>query len=569
MILYPIEGVYQREPLDISIIIPMYKSKAVIADQIRRWPTTDKGLRVELVYVDDGCPQHSSQSVFKCWNKRRDRSDFTVRLIVNKRNTGFGMACNKGAFHAYGKYLVFLNADTVPYPNWLYPIFELFESDPSVGIVGNLQLKEGGEWHGTIDGAGSEWYWPDTNFIHIGRHILDGKPLERPLKPDEFPSGVAERDMVTGCCLAIRKSLFDNLGGFNQCYRIGYWEDSDLCMSVKDKGFKIVFQPESVVWHKLSHSKVGQHRFQESNKLRFINKWVATGRFDKMISSPRPIRLSDPNLILVKRDAANGDVLLAAGVASAIKKRYPSSTIHFTTTCPDVLQNNPYLTVVDQAFVLNNAHRYQWIVDLNLCYERRPKIHILQAYADEAGVPVADMDFFFRTDKPPLELPENYVVMHADMTNWIGRNWLSKRFSEIAQRFLDRGERLILIGGQRDLDIPCTLDLRLNTTLYETAYIIQRAKLFVGIDSLPMHIAQVLDTPGVCFFGCIDPQLRIFRHNMTSVTAKIPCVGCHHEQFPPVVSLEKCSVGDLGCEYGVSSDMMWERIEEHLWNKNT
>lgn len=570
MILYPIPGVYRNsDAFDISVIIPMYKSKEVIEDQIRRWPTTDKGLSVELIYVDDRCPTHSSQAVMQGWTKRRDAKEFNVRLVLNERNKGFGEACNTGAFYAKGRYLIFLNADTVPDPNWLWPIYELFEKDAKVGIVGNLQLKEGGEHHGTIDSAGSEWYWPERNFLHIGRHIYKGELLEKPMSPKELPQEPVEREMVTGCCLAIRSELYKNIGGFNQSYRIGYWEDSELNMAVRDKGYKVIFQPKSIIWHKLSHAKVGQHIYHEVNKEYFLNKWDASTRIDSLVSSPRPLKRTNIRLVLIRRNAANGDVLLASGVASALKNKY-NAEIHFCTDCPSVLLHNPFIDkITDDLESFQNLHRYQYIVELDNVYERRPTVHLLESYAEQAGVQMSDMKFHFHTARPDCELPNKYIVMHPGLTAWVGRNWNEAHFNSIGQKLMEMGHQVVCIGQGADRKIEGAIDLRSRVNLYEMAWIIKNASYFIGIDSMPMHVAQVLETPGSVFFGSIDPKLRLFRDNMHGLTApNVACLGCHHRRQPPCTSLNFCETKTFDCETKLTFEMAWEKIKERICNLN-
>lgn len=566
MIIYPIHGKYKtKKDFDVSVIIPMYKSKKVILEQIRRWPTTDKGISVEIIYVDDKCPEHSSQSVMSGWKERSDKEYFNVKLILNQNNKGFGEACNTGAHYANGKYLIFLNADTLPEPNWIKPIYDIFERDKNVGIVGNLQLKEGGELHGTIDSAGSQWWWGEANFLHIGRHILDGKILDTPLFPEELPQHLnceSDREMVTGCCLSIRKNLFKYIGGFNPAYRIGYWEDSELCLNVRELGYRVVFTPKSIIWHKLSHAKVGKHVYHDINKQYFMNKWDASGKLDSLVNSPRPIKRNKVKKILIKRDAANGDVLVAAGVSHALKQKYPDAEIHFCTGCSKVLLENPYIDkIIDQFEAFSNLHKYQRVIELDGAYERRPNVHIVQAYADEAGIKVEDMKYYVHCANEILEyqLPKDYIVIHAGVTNWVGRNWNTKGFEDVAQKLLDKGENVICIGKGADRLVPCTLDLRSSITFFEMNKVIQDAKMFIGIDSMPMHVAQILDVPGVCFFGSIDSTYRIYNTKMKAVHAnrkEVPCLGCHHRRLPPCTTLQICETGNLDCENKVETEIM-------------
>jgi GT2 family glycosyltransferase len=61
--------------------------------------------------------------------------------------------------------------------------------------------------------------------------------------------------MVTGCCVAIRKNLFFEIGMYDEQYLVGYCEDADMCMTLKERGYKVIFEPASLIYHKKHHSK--------------------------------------------------------------------------------------------------------------------------------------------------------------------------------------------------------------------------------------------------------------------------------------------------------------------------
>lgn len=570
-VIYPIHGVYPKESrADVSVIVPLHKSKAAVREQIMRW-TQDDNLKVEIVYVDDKCPQKSGWAVHNYWNKRRDKSKFLVKIVMSPFNMGFARACNLGAHHATGRHLIFLNADTTVTPNWLSPLLEQLDR-PEVGIVGNLQLKEGGDLHGTVDSCGSEWCWEQVNFMHIGRNIYEGELLERPFTLDNIPAEllqVSEREMVTGCCLGIKRDVFHNLGGFNANYRIGYWEDSELCLRTRELGYKIVYQPESVIFHKLHGSNVQRHVHQDENGLYFFQKWVETGRIDALVKSPRNLHPTKPTNILVKRRSAYGDVLVAAAVLPALKKRYPDAKLYFLSdpNCAAVLKNNPYIHQILMDKDLKGL-TFQRLYNLDYAYEIRPNVNILQAYADECGVPLQDCELFIDT-QPVNDLPEKYVAFHVAKTAWVGRNWTTEGFQVIADRVKNAGYEVVCVGSKGEGVLEGSLDLRQKLTVQQLATVMRNAKAFVGADSFPMHVAQAVKTPGVCFFGAILPEHRIISENMKGVNVSgLPCLGCHHRKFAPVTSNDSCATRTLACENQFTADMMWNKLQEILWDQN-
>lgn len=550
-----------KDKAEISVIVPMYKSAAVIKDQIDAWPM-ESG--VEILYVDDACPANSKEMVLSTWLARKQLTP-VGRIYSNSQNQGFATACNIGAYHATGDFLIFLNADTLVTPGWIRPIIRLLRRN-DVGIVGNLQVKKGGQWDGYIDSAGSEWNWSDQSFLHIGRHTSQHKRLRYPIHPDQSSPYLLEskeREMVTGCCIGIRKSLYQEIGGFNPNYRIGYWEDADLCLTVREKGYKVMYQPNSKIYHQGSHTNSGSHKYADHNSNYFMNKWVNSGRIDPLVSTPRISPMTEVRSILLKRSVAHGDVLVAAAVAPALKKRYPNCKIIFNTSCPEVLEGNPYIEkVVDERRVSERS--FQIYYNLDMAYEYRPGTNILEAYAEAVGVKTTDCELFLKRE-PYLELPEKYVVFHCGRTRWAGRDWPLSKFSILANRIAEMGYPIICVGTKNDYKLTDCIDLLGSTTIQQLAWVIANAKAFVGIDSFPMHVAQTFKTPGVCFFGSVDPKTRLVNDSIRPVTASgLGCLGCHHRAPPPCTATDVCETGLLDCVNMVSIDSMTNEIQKIL-----
>ncbi|MHA1949713.1 MAG: glycosyltransferase family 2 protein [Candidatus Thorarchaeota archaeon] len=271
------------EEVDVSIIVPLYKSKEYINRQISSW-NFQENITHEIIYVDDNCPNKSHSHIAKMWEVRNPPQKIG-KIILNQSNGGFACACNAGASYAKGKYLIFLNADTEVSPNWIKPMIDPL-ADEEIGIVGNMQVRKDGK----IDSAGSSWSWSTRSFQHIGRNVHRGKGIPKPYNLDNAPKDLfvtKERDMVTGCCISMRKNLFIDLNGFDdEHYKIGYWEDADLCMRVKAAGYKILYQPISRIIHKVGHSNAGGHPAVQVNRKLFKSRWIDTGRIQGLIANP-------------------------------------------------------------------------------------------------------------------------------------------------------------------------------------------------------------------------------------------------------------------------------------------
>jgi ADP-heptose:LPS heptosyltransferase len=265
--------------------------------------------------------------------------------------------------------------------------------------------------------------------------------------------------------------------------------------------------------------------------------------------------------ILIKRLGSTGDVLVAAAVCPALKKKYPESRIYFATECHFPLHGNPFID-----FVIKPDPQRQFDLTINLhnAYEARQSENILQVYAEKAEVPLEDCELFMKMDQINTDLMSDYVVVHAGKSpGWVGRSW--NQFRALAMKLHYAGYQIVCVGGEGDEFVPSDVDLRNKTTTGQLASVIQKAKLFIGMDSFPFHVAQTVNTPSVVFFGSVDPKTRVLRDNVTAVVAKdLPCLGCHSRKTGLTYCTDVCETGDQACISRVSVDDMWKQVELFL-----
>ncbi len=190
-----------------------------------------------------------------------------IRLVNIKVNSGSVGGNNEGARHARGKYLVFLNNDTVVLPGWLEPLVETAEGDPRTGAVGSMFIYPDGR----LQEAGAI-VWKSGEAFHYGW----GKSPE-----DRRFNFAREVDYCTSASLLVRKNLFDRLGGFDQIYAPISYEDVDICFGVRSLGYKVIYQPFSRIIH-FEGATIGKDtgsglkRYQVINRPRFYEKWRDT-----------------------------------------------------------------------------------------------------------------------------------------------------------------------------------------------------------------------------------------------------------------------------------------------------
>jgi GT2 family glycosyltransferase len=241
----------------VSIIIPVHNKLSFTLRCLAALQQLDSRRTFEVIVVDDGSSDETGMRL-GAWPG--------LRLVSNLVNRGFVLACNVGAAAARGKYLVFLNNDTEVQVGWLDALIDAFEVYPDAGLVGSRLLYPNGrlqEAGGIVFSDGSAW-----NYGH----------LDDPNKPEY--SYLREPDYVSGASAAIRRDVFEELGGFDEAFAPGYYEDVDLAFRVRAAGHRVYYQPLSNVIHFEGISAgtddcsgSGMKRFQAINRVKFSARW--------------------------------------------------------------------------------------------------------------------------------------------------------------------------------------------------------------------------------------------------------------------------------------------------------
>jgi GT2 family glycosyltransferase len=153
--------------------------------------------------------------------------------------------------------LCLLNNDLVFNPGWLLPMLRVFDECQNVGIVGNVQ----------VDGRTGRYnhmgmiFSPDGVPTHFGEHF--------PFRPFRAPT---QWKAVTSACWLVRKSVFLEGGGYNEAYRNAGYEDTELCLSLWQKGYRHYVANGSVIQHFVNSSE-GRLQFESENAQYFRARW--------------------------------------------------------------------------------------------------------------------------------------------------------------------------------------------------------------------------------------------------------------------------------------------------------
>lgn len=244
--------------MKLSIIMPVYQDLVAAHMCLNSLQMFDSTNDNQYIIQDDTSPNFHGMAVF---------SQLICEPQRNETNLGFAGNCNAGAARATGDVLFFVNQDVYAVPHWAYgwdyQLLRVFNEQPDVQIVGLRLLFPDGR----IQSAGG-WY--------------DGKgqPYHRCLgySNPHAPEVSTPREMswVTGAALAIRRSTFEKVGGFDTAYERGYFEDVDLCEKVKTLGGKVWYEPRATLIHRVGTTG-GNPNFLKNARL-FHSRWVANHR---------------------------------------------------------------------------------------------------------------------------------------------------------------------------------------------------------------------------------------------------------------------------------------------------
>ena len=239
----------------VSIVIPVYNQFDYTYNCIRSILENSGDVPYEILIADDGS------------------TDLTLRIreliegvtvITNETNLGFLKNCNHAAGFARGKYILFLNNDTLVQDNWLKPLVTLIESDPAIGMVGSKLIYS----HDCLQEAGGI-FWKDGSAWNYGNK-------KDPTLPEY--NYVKETDYISGAAIMLSRELWTRIGGFDETFAPAYYEDSDLAFTVRKLGYKVMYQPLSVVIHLEGISNgtdlnSGMKAYQVTNQSKFCRKW--------------------------------------------------------------------------------------------------------------------------------------------------------------------------------------------------------------------------------------------------------------------------------------------------------
>jgi GT2 family glycosyltransferase len=256
----------------VSIIIPTKNAPEMLGRCLKSVSEKTSYPDFEVILMDNETTDERSLQLME---------QYPIRRISFPDPFNFSRANNQGAIAATGDFLVFLNNDTeIIAGDWLqHLIYYAEQSD--VGAVGALLVYE----DRTVQHAGVALGMRGT-----ADHMMRGFPIGI----DGYAGSLVcarEVSAVTGACLMIRKSLFQEIGGFNEHFFTAY-QDVDLCLRLRERGLRLICTPQALVVH---HESVSRQTYYD-----MIDRMLLLDQWESVITRGDPYY--NPNLNLERGD---------------------------------------------------------------------------------------------------------------------------------------------------------------------------------------------------------------------------------------------------------------------------
>ena len=229
---------------------------------------------IELVVVDNGSGD-DSLSILSAFSP-----DFPVRIVRNAENASFSDGNNQGVAEGHGGLLLFLNNDIEPVGvDWLGHLVETLLEPGTIAAGARLIYPP----RGSAPRAGLRF--PDLSLQHGGVEFRmeDGVPFPVAMGAGgdalaDWASAVREVPALTAACLLVRRSDFEAVGGFTSGYQYGQ-EDVDLCLKLRSRGGRLVYDGRAALWHHESATRelgdrAANRERVRSNRDRFVGTWA-------------------------------------------------------------------------------------------------------------------------------------------------------------------------------------------------------------------------------------------------------------------------------------------------------
>jgi GT2 family glycosyltransferase len=225
---------------DLDIVIVNFNSTKHLLQCVKSIKSHLKGISANII-VHDNASTDDPDSISK---KNAD-----IFYIKNYRNCGFSRAINRSIKFSKSQYILLLNPDTMICDGFFDRSLKFLSDNKQVGLMGPKVLEK----DGSVQGSARTFPTPLTTFF--GRkspitRLFPNNPITKKNILTIGHDGIStlQVDWVSGACMLMRRDAFESVEGFDENFFL-YWEDTDLCKRMKDKGWNIVYYPKAQIIH--------------------------------------------------------------------------------------------------------------------------------------------------------------------------------------------------------------------------------------------------------------------------------------------------------------------------------
>lgn len=247
----------QKKDMDISVIIVSYNVRYYLEQCISSVYAAASGINIEVFVVDNA----SSDGTIAYIRKKFPSAAYpTLHLMANAHNAGFGRANNQAAHRATGKYVLFLNPDTLLTEHTLRDSLNFAERHPDMGGLGTMMLHTNGSFaYESRRGLPTPW----TAFFKMSglaalfpHHKTFGKYYMRYLDKEQ----PAEIEIISGAYMMVRKQVLEECGLFDETFFM-YGEDIDLSYRILKSGYPNYYIPSPILHYKGESTQKSSYRY--------------------------------------------------------------------------------------------------------------------------------------------------------------------------------------------------------------------------------------------------------------------------------------------------------------------
>ena len=264
--------------MDLSCIIVNYKNSEPLKDCLASLYQTAQRIDFETIIIDNSENDLGLQPLKELYPK--------AQFVSNSSNVGFAKANNQAAKIAQGEVLIFLNPDTILSDQAIDSMYRYYCSHKETGVLGPKVVDPEGSLQYSCRRYPTLWTGLFNRYSILSRLFPENRFTSQYLMRDFDHNEIRQVDWLSGCCLMVSKSTFENSHGFDVNYFL-FNEDVDLCRTIKQAGKEVIYFPEATIIHQVSTSNskttarviiqrhLGMmHYFKKHHGKNLLTRWV-------------------------------------------------------------------------------------------------------------------------------------------------------------------------------------------------------------------------------------------------------------------------------------------------------